>query len=271
MTTNSKYFKISTFIGCLALALVLTGCTHKDDTTTITIDEPVNNQQTVTTTQPSSTPSKAPSTNSQSATTTGSQQVTIPKSVLLEADFAQQAPFGNWDEVHQETCEEASMIIADRYFDQQSLNETIMESELQALLKWQTQHDYKIDTTAHETVDILQTYFNREAHVSTKVTTDAIKYELAQGHLVIIPAAGRLLGNPNFTGAGPIYHMLVVVGYDDDEFITHDVGTRKGKNYHYKYNTLINAVHNWNHDRAEGGMTDAEMAMGEKVIVVVTK
>ena len=60
-------------------------------------------------------------------------------------------------------------------------------------------------------------------------------------HVVIIPVDGQIIGNPNYTAPGPIYHMLVIRGYTSAELITDDSGTRKGQNYPYAFNTLYNA------------------------------
>ncbi|MFA5020649.1 MAG: C39 family peptidase [Patescibacteria group bacterium] len=203
------------------------------------------------------------------AVSTTEEIAQIPRTYQLKVLFAQQAPFANWDAEHEEACEEASMIMADRYFSGQPLDEKIMEAELQKLFNWEADHGYQVDLTAQETVDILRDYFGRTARLSTDVSADQIKYELAQGRLIIIPAAGRELGNPNFKQPGPIYHMLVIKGYNDREFITNDPGTRKGNSYVYAYSALINAIHNWNPILAEGGMTDSEMAQGRVVLVVV--
>jgi len=73
-----------------------------------------------------------------------------------------------------------------------------------------------------------------------------IKKEIAAGHPVIVPAAGKVLPNPNFTNGGPNYHMLLIIGYDQTDFITNDPGTRNGKNFRYTYDGLINAIHDWN-------------------------
>jgi len=79
------------------------------------------------------------------------------------------------------------------------------------------------------------------------------------------------LGNPYFRTPGPIYHMLVVKGYDEDEFITNDVGTKRGDGFRYKYDRLISAIHDWDHQSAEGGMTDEEIARGRRVLIVIEK
>jgi hypothetical protein len=65
----------------------------------------------------------------------------------------------------------------------------------------------------------------------------------------------------------------VIRGYDETEgeFITNDPGTRMGNGYRYKYEKLIAAVHDWNHELAAGGMTNEEMDQGRKVVIVVSK
>ena len=61
---------------------------------------------------------------------------------------------------------------------------------------------------------------------------------------MIVPAAGRLLGNKYFQQPGPVYHMLVVKGFTSDgKIITNDVGTRRGQNYVYDEDVFLNAIH----------------------------
>ncbi len=58
--------------------------------------------------------------------------------------------------------------------------------------------------------------------------------------------------------------MIVVIGYDDTSFITNDVGTKRGAQYHYPYSTLIDAIHDWTG-------TDDMIASGPKRILVLSK
>ena len=60
---------------------------------------------------------------------------------------------------------------------------------------------------------------------------------------MLVPTAGRELGNPYYKQPGPIYHFLVIRGYTSKYLITNDVGTRRGEEYKYKFDILINAVH----------------------------
>jgi hypothetical protein len=173
----------------------------------------------------------------------------LPAEMNLKIPFQSQAPFSNWDAVHEETCEEASAIMVDRFFSGKPLTKDIMEEELGKLIAWENDQFGRFeDTDGAETVRILREYFGR-----TKVllrygfTIEDVKKEVAAGRPVILLAAGRLLGNPNFTPPGPVYHALVVKGYlKDGRIITNDPGTRKGADYLYDPEVLMRAAHEWN-------------------------
>ena len=132
-------------------------------------------------------------------------------------------------------------------------------------------NNYKVDVTAQETANILADYFGITAQIAEQVTVENIKKELIKGNLIIIPAAGRLLGNPNFQTPGPIYHMLVIRGFNETEFITNDPGTKRGEGFKYKYQTLINAIHDWDHSLAEDGMTEKDINQGKKVMIIISE
>lgn len=206
-------------------------------------------------------------------TTTGEVEIIEPGQLPAKVDylvpFAPQAPYAVWDELHKEACEEAAMIIAAKYFKKEPLSPHLMEQAILNLIKWEKENGYKIDLTAQEAAKILRDYFGLRAELETEVTVERIKEILAEGKLIIVPAAGRMLKNPYFQRPGPIYHMLVIRGYEENYFITNDPGTKRGEGFKYKYQTLINAVHDWNHQFAEGGMTEEEIEKGEKVMIVV--
>ncbi|OGY50361.1 MAG: hypothetical protein A3J59_01170 [Candidatus Buchananbacteria bacterium RIFCSPHIGHO2_02_FULL_56_16] len=211
---------------------------------------------------PTWTPSAEP-------TSTDQVPAALPSTLDYPVPFTSQAPYTVWDDLHQEACEEASMIMADAFFNDRALTAHSAEQALLNLVKWETDQGYLVDVTAAEAAQIMVDYFGLSAEVVTEVTVDRIKTELNKGKLVIVPAAGRELGNPNFRRPGPIYHMLVIRGYDGTRFITNDPGTRKGEKYTYAYDTLLSAIHDWDHDRARGGMTNEEIAQGRKVMIVV--
>lgn len=262
----------------LIAILALAGCSKQPNVVSVSVVTDNGSTQTGTVAATPSVSSSsavaakpaAPKPSTPAPSTPIKQTAEIPAKFLMEMAFSRQAPFGNWDEVHEETCEEASMIMVDKYFKRQPLSEQIMEDELQKILAWLDRHGYKVDLTAQETVDVMKAFYGLSARVSRNVTVDQIKYELSQGHPIIIPVAGRELHNPNFTGLGPVYHMLVIKGYDEKNFITNDPGTRKGNGYTYSYDTIINAIHDWNHD-FDGAESASRILTGEKVMIVVDR
>lgn len=198
-------------------------------------------------------------------------EMAIKPFIDYKVGFSSQAPFAVWDELHEETCEEAAMIMAVNYYRNEPVTPHIMEQGLLSLVQWETDRGYKVDLTALEVKNILADYFTVNSKIITDVSSDTIIAELNKGNLIIVPAAGRELANPYFQTPGPIYHMLVIRGYDQNkgEFITNDPGTKRGEAYRYKYSELLNAIHDWDHERAQGGMTDEEMALGSKIIISV--
>lgn len=91
-----------------------------------------------------------------------------------------------------------------------------------------------------------QEYGLKKARIES-ASLEKLISELDAGRPIIIPAAGRDLGNPHFQHPGPIYHMLVLKGYDPDtdQFIANDPGTRHGADFRYDSATLLNAIHDY--------------------------
>ncbi|MFH1235364.1 MAG: C39 family peptidase, partial [Parcubacteria group bacterium] len=186
----------------------------------------------------------------------------LPASFNLEVPFTTQAPFANWDFPYQEACEEASTITVHYYYQDKTFTKEIADKEILDLVEWENDYfgDYK-DTTAEETSEFIKAYWGYD-HVDVEYdpTVEQIQRHVYAGRPVIVPAAGKQLGNPNFRNGGPLYHMFVVRGWADGQFITNDVGTRNGENYRYDYNVVMNAMHDWN-----GG----DVNNGQKAIIIV--
>jgi hypothetical protein len=119
------------------------------------------------------------------------------------------------------------------------------DKDLLALMRWEERNGYGADVTLKELGEIARRYYGYTPIIEETVTVERIKELVAAGYPVIVPAAGRDLGNPYYSGEGPWYHMLVIRGYDRNEFITNDPGTRRGEGYKYTYDVLIAAVHDW--------------------------
>ena len=189
-------------------------------------------------------------------------QVPVPETAQLAVPFTTQAPHANWEYPYQEACEEASALTVHYFYEGKTFTPDIADREILALVAFEEDElGFYEDTTAAETARIIKEYWGyTRVDVLENPTADQIKAHVAAGRPVIIPASGKELENPNFRNGGPLYHMFVVTGYDKDEFITNDVGTRKGEDYRYNITTIMNAMHDWN-----GG----DVANGAKRALVV--
>lgn len=172
----------------------------------------------------------------------------IPEKTLIPVPFISQAPKKIWDALHEDACEEASLLMVENFLQKETAG-TIeaQDKEIKSIVQYETKNNYGLSVTLEELAKIAQDYSGmKKPRVEKEATIEKIKQELANGKPVIIPAAGKILPNPNFKNGGPNYHMLVVKGYDANGFITNDPGTRKGENFRYTFQALFNAIHDWN-------------------------
>lgn len=194
-----------------------------------------------------------------------SPSVAIPPTLQLTVPFTAQAPTGNWDELHNEACEEASIIMAWAYFNNiTSLPPAVVEREIDKLTEWQqTNYGYYLSITTPETARMAREVYGLKTEI-VNMSESVIKQALTEDKLVILPAQGQLLNNPNFTPPGPPYHMLVITGWDNTHFITNDPGTRNGSKYRYTYETLYEATGNYSH-------STKLVNTSEKQIIIISK
>ncbi len=174
-----------------------------------------------------------------------------PASLLLKVPFTAQAPTANWDEEHNEDCEEATSLMAAQYFSgnqDATIPAATAEKELTKLNDWErTNLGYNLDTDSAETAKMIEQVYGLHTKLVTDFSSDDLKNQLNQNHLIIISEAGQKLGNPNYKQPGPVHHMLIIKGYTAEGFITNDSGTRNGKSYFYTFKTLYNAAADWDH------------------------
>jgi len=189
-------------------------------------------------------------------------EIKIPEQIQRDVSFVSQSPFASWDEIHEEACEEASLIMIKYYLDGKKLTKQKMEDEIQDLVDYQNEKygDHK-DSDMKELKKIAEDYYKiKNIKIVKDFAREDIKKYLTKG-LIIVPTAGRELGNPNFTPPGPLYHNLVLVGYNGDSIIVNDPGTRKGKDYAYDVDILYNAIHDFSGDKKK-------ILNGKKVMLV---
>ena len=175
-------------------------------------------------------------------------QNAVGQAVKLNVPFVLQAPFGNWsDPIFQNACEESSVVMAMGWINNiVTISPADAQKQILDIVNFENNtFGYNADASVFDVQKIFQQYFKQQnVSVKENITSLDIIAELQKGNLVLVPAFGQALGNPNYTAPGPVEHMLVVTGYDPatKEFITNDPGTKHGANYRYNENTLFNAI-----------------------------
>lgn len=188
----------------------------------------------------------------------------LPDKIKIDVPFVSQAPFGIWDEYHEEACEEAALLMLVHFLNKDILDKDSAEKELQALIAFQIKNygDYK-DSNVAQTIRLAEDFYGlKNLKAVYDFSLEEMKKYLAQGQPVIVPTAGRLLKNPNFTSPGPWYHNLVLVGFEKGAIITNDPGTRKGEGYRYEEKLLYSAIHDFTGDKEK-------IETGRKAMIVV--
>lgn len=196
------------------------------------------------------------------------------KSVNLDVPFTSQAPSGNWsDPTYQNGCEEASALMAMMWVQGKSITPDFAQSEIQKISDYEDKTiGTHIDTSVDDTAKFIQGYFNyQNIQVKKNINLKDIEQELMQGHLVIVPAYGRAVGNPHYTQPGPIEHMLVIKGYNavTNEFITNDSGTKFGHGYSYPETTILDAI--WSYPTSDQPVNYPGSLNAKKDMIVVIK
>ncbi|KKR20856.1 MAG: hypothetical protein UT50_C0015G0009 [Candidatus Moranbacteria bacterium GW2011_GWA2_39_41] len=209
---------------------------------------------------------------SQSVATTST--VEIKNTILLDVPFIVQAPFGNWSNpIFQNACEEASIAMAMSWVKGvKTVSAFAARKQILDIADFEDANfGYNTDTNVYDVAKIFQRYFQYQAvAIKEGIVVDDIKQALQNGQLIIVPAFGQALNNPNYTTPGPVEHMLVVVGYDPvtHEFITNDPGTRKGGGYRYGEELFFNAI--WSYPSGPASVS-IPIGVRKKAMLVVTK
>lgn len=184
--------------------------------------------------------------------------------VIVPVPFTSQAPAGNWSQPWQDFCEEASVVMAAHFVWGLPLSRPFAELEMKIVQQYEDLvFGRRLDISADETAEVMRRLYRlQDVSVRSVSSPEVMKEELTKGRILIVPVAGRMLGNPYFKFPGPFFHMLIVKGFDNAKnvFIANDPGTRRGESYSYNQQKLFAAIHDWN---------DGDVLKGEKKMVVV--
>ncbi len=202
------------------------------------------------------TPTAAPSADRASA---------LPSSVDLAVPFTTQAPFSLWDQLHEETCEEADEFMVHKYIENEKIaSAKEADTAFRATIAWEKANLGRFeDTDASEIARTLREFYGmKHIELVYDPTVDIMKKLLAEGKPLIVPTYGKKLVNPNFKNGGPPYHAIIIRGYTaDGYFISNDPGTRLGNGFLYTQANIMDAMHDF---------VPGDTVHGAKVIVVIS-
>ncbi len=185
-----------------------------------------------------------------------SQNFSLPEALNIQVSFYSQAPFSNWDYPWQEACEEASIALVANLYLEKNWTREEFNAELLRLVDWQMERFGAYEhTTVAQTVQMIESNYGLQTKLVENPSFEDLQKSIQSGHLIVAPFAGKKLNNPNFSNGGPVYHMLVIKGYDANtqQVVTHDVGTRNGEDYVYDWSVIREALHDWHDENIEWG------------------
>lgn len=177
----------------------------------------------------------------------------ITNKLVLDVPYINEAPDGNFSGNWKNGCEEASIAMVEKYYTgQKSVGIIEAMSFMQNLFDIEDRlYGTNASTDAAQTIKIINNYASFSALIKDNPTIEDIRRQIRKKRPVISLHYGFDLQNPNipFSRVGSYYHMLVIVGYDDEmqEFIVNDDGDQKnGKNHRYNYDLFMNSLHDYN-------------------------
>jgi hypothetical protein len=176
--------------------------------------------------------------------------------INLAVPFTSQAPQGDWSQPWQDACEEAALLMFDAYYKEYGISPVFARDEIQKMVDWEEIYTWKGSISLEKVIELgeaFSMYSLEQIQIQENPTIKQIKKSIAAGHPVYAVANGKTLDNPNFTNGGPVYHALIIRGYNEQGFYTNDPGTRNGENFFYTYENLMDSIHDWNGGDVEHG------------------
>ena len=166
----------------------------------------------------------------------------IPDELILDVPFVMQAPFANWGE-HNESCEEAGILLAHYYYLGEELSKETADRELKDMVEYQNEnYGGEFDIYASEMAKLAYDYYGYTSPRVFTGTVDDIKKELLEGNPIIVPTTAAYLKPEKSDYPEMGYHVVVIVGYNSRGFVTHDPGTYSGEDFTYSYNTILQSM-----------------------------
>ena len=160
--------------------------------------------------------------------------------------FVSQAPYGLWTDPWASFAEEACAYMTYLWAnDQEAPSYEIAGQALLTLRDWETANlgTYK-DTDLLQTLRLFNEFYGLRAELSYDLTRENLLAQLDRGKILILPVQN--LENPHYGEPGPVFHMIVVYGYEGEEFLANDPGTVRGEAYRYEIQKILDHVQDLN-------------------------
>ena len=195
----------------------------------------------------------------------------IPNYHLIRTAFIPQAPDKNWDQPWQDACEEASLLTFYYYYQNQTPTIAQIKAKIIDMISYEDKQGWGTSINTTQIKQIADSYLGYSSEIISNPTIEDLKKYVSQNIPVLVPAAGKILFAENkfFNEGGPLYHALVIVGYDDTQqkFIVHDVGTQHGAYFRYSYDLLMTSIH----DLPPSGNINDILQGDKKVLIIRNK
>lgn len=174
--------------------------------------------------------------------------------VVFEVPYINEAPNGIFVGPWKNACEEASIAMVEGYYlGEKTVSINVAEKFMEMLFEKQDAlYGSNSNSDVTRTAEMINRYSSYGAFIKENPTIEEIKSEINKGRPVLTPNYGFGLKNPNipFLASGSSYHMVVVIGYNDEtrEFITNDSGDGKtGAGYRYGYNLFMVTIQDYDY------------------------
>lgn len=178
--------------------------------------------------------------------------------VNLNVPFTPETPDNVWTAPWKDACEEASIVMVSQYYLGKQ-NALIPKAAAKALMQKYFTIENKIfgwnaNTDAAHTAKLINEHSKIfAAEIKNNPTLAEIKAEVQAGRPVIAALNALALTKINdhlrFRRNGSYYHMLVIVGYDDEtnEFIVNDNGDYSGLDHRYSYDIIMDSLRDYSY------------------------
>ena len=183
------------------------------------------------------------------------------------------------DPAHEEYCEAAAVYMVGQYWaddHRQRIPAAEAQANMGRMVAWErASFPREINLSLADMVQVGQHFYpnlNLTGQV-VPVDLEVIHQNLAAGRPVIIPvmthgAPGGRAIYPSY-GAGNVYHVIVLIGYDATKGLvyTNDAGLREGLGLPYSWSTLLAAIQSQAHTSVDAAHAAVPYQQGASMLI----